>query len=63
MAKLRLAAGLLDTKDIKLVPSISPPKLDTSFEKSQINLQLRDVTVLYTPELSRAKIESVFGTE
>ena len=24
---------------------------------------LRDVTVMYTPELQRAKIESVFGTE
>lgn len=63
MGRLRLAAGLIDTEDIKLVPSGTPPKLDTSFEKSLINLQLRDVTVLYTPELSRAKIESVFGSE
>ena len=40
---------------------ISKPNLDNSFESSRISLQMRDVTLIYTPVLSQAKMESVFG--
>ena len=63
MGRLRCSADLADgdsEESTKLVPSASP-KLDTSFAKSQIEVQLRDVTFLYTPVLSRAKLENAFG--
>ena len=50
----------MDGDSAKLVPSASP-KLDASFAKSQIEVQLRDVTILYTPVLSRAKLENAYG--
>ena len=62
LKRVRSAAGLMDTEDIKLTPTATP-KLDTSFEKLQIGLKLRDITVLYNPELSRDKIESIFGSK
>ena len=61
MNRLRCGIGLADSDDsIKLIPTNSP-KLDTSFAKSQIEVQLRDVTILYTPVLSRFKLETAFG--
>ena len=59
--EMRCRAGLLDAEEsVKLVPRDSP-KLDNSFAKSQIEMQLRDITVLYTPVLSRSNLESAFG--
>ena len=58
--RLRIKEGLADSEDTKLVP-ISKPNLDNSFESSRISLQMRDATLIYTPVLSQAKMESVFG--
>ena len=52
--------GLADPEDAseKIKPSMSA-EIDTRLEQSQINIQLRDVSIVYTPIIARSKLNSV----
>jgi len=61
--RLRSKKGLVDLDETsKLVPRASPI-LQSNFEESHLKLQLRDLTLIYTPVLSRSNLTFAFGSE